>query len=162
MPDTKHIISFLMIVLAATGMLFCVLALVLNTWLDYGAFSSSLWKVCILGQCEDFDAVIVAANLGWLNAVRAFAFLGLFWMIITTVAAVLRTFLLKDKIIILYLIIGLSAVSGLCMMIAFAVYTNNTTHKYGAGFALCILAWILGWTVAGLGCFLLILNRNTS
>ncbi|XP_052254697.1 uncharacterized protein LOC127860596 [Dreissena polymorpha] len=155
MPDTKHIISFLMIVLAATGMLFCVLALVLNTWLDYGAFSSSLWKVCILGQCEDFDAVIVAANLGWLNAVRAFAFLGLFWMIITTVATVL-------KIIILYMTFGLSSLSGLCMMIAFGVYADDTQHEYGAGLALCILAWLLAWAVAGPGGVLLILNRTTS
>ncbi|XP_052254289.1 epithelial membrane protein 1-like [Dreissena polymorpha] len=160
MPDTKQIISFLMIGLAGIDVLFCILALALNTWLDYYGFSSGLWKVCIVGQCVSIDDFGVIE--GWLNEVRVFAFLGLFWMIITTVAAVLRTFLLKDKIIILYLIIGLSAVSGLCMMIAFAVYTNNTTHKYGAGFALCILAWILGWTVAGLGCFLLILNRNTS
>ncbi|KAH3704826.1 uncharacterized protein LOC127860321 [Dreissena polymorpha] len=156
MPDKKQIVSYVAIGLSGLNVLFCILALALNSWLDNGHSSFGLWEVCTGNACVSWDIVA-----GWMDAVRAFAFLGLFAMVGATVTAVLYEFIIKGNNILLYLTLGLAAGAGFFMMIAFSVFADHSSGSYGAAFALCIIAWLIGWAVAGLCVLIMFLNRTT-
>ncbi|KAH3704823.1 peripheral myelin protein 22-like [Dreissena polymorpha] len=165
MPDKKQILSFAVIGIAGLTVLFCILALALPDWFDGNGSKSGLWKTCFLSICFSFKDITVP---DWMEAIRAFAFLGLFAMVGATVTFVLNTFIMKDKPILLYLTIGFSAATGCFMIIAFAIYADKSgiseygASKYGAGFALCIIAWPLAWTVSGLCVVIMLMNRSVA
>ncbi|XP_052803324.1 uncharacterized protein LOC128233609 [Mya arenaria] len=150
--DLKQILGFVGVGLAGLNVLFCVLALALDSWIDEVFLDVGLWK----GWTVTAD---------WLHATRAMVFLGLFCMIGALVTAILYVFVKKDDKMFLFITIGLSGIAGLFMMIGFAIFADETSYlpyDYGAGFALCVIGWLLAWGVAGLFAFMFILSRGSS
>ncbi|KAH3704851.1 uncharacterized protein LOC127859916 [Dreissena polymorpha] len=94
---------------------------------------------------------------GSMKATRVFVILGFFATVCAAVTAGLRVFKMKDKQNMFYATIGLSFVAGLCLLIGFAIFAYETRldvklegMNYGAGFALCVVAWLFSWIHAGL------------
>ncbi|KAH3704827.1 hypothetical protein DPMN_079888 [Dreissena polymorpha] len=57
MPDKTQIVSYEVIGLSGLNVLFCILALALNSWLEYGSSSMGLWKLCNENECASSDDV---------------------------------------------------------------------------------------------------------
>ncbi|XP_052254343.1 uncharacterized protein LOC127860356 [Dreissena polymorpha] len=112
--------------------------------------NAGLWSACFSsGERPSVCASIGTAATGTLMAVRAMVVLGLLLMIGAVVCFLLQKFMMKDKVILTKVAAGLAIFAGILMLIGSVIYaTSKELNAEGsslhAGFALCIVAAVLG------------------
>ncbi|XP_052254342.1 uncharacterized protein LOC127860355 [Dreissena polymorpha] len=110
--------------------------------------NSGLWSYC--SSSGDVSAcVTIATASGTLAGVRAMVVLGLLLMIGAVVCFLLQKFMMKDKVILTKVAAGLAILAGIFMLIGPVIYATSKELKVEgsslhAGFALCIVAAVLG------------------
>ncbi|XP_053408555.1 uncharacterized protein LOC128559847 [Mercenaria mercenaria] len=155
-------LSFVGIGLSAASLLFNIIGLAIPYWnyKSIGEFKSyiGLWSTCSpqLGgetvckkiQDEGLDDAF--------KATRAMEILGMLLILAALVIVLLKQFVMKDKALLPKIAAGCAVFAGILMIIGTIIYAtrdgtdSSTLH---AGFALCIIAGVIG-IVAGVVIFL--------
>ncbi|KAL3837599.1 hypothetical protein ACJMK2_022946 [Sinanodonta woodiana] len=92
--------------------------------------------------------------LYWLKAVRTFSALSWICFLVALVLIIVYMFWKSDKIALYMIAVCLSFVGAVCAMIAFSVYTVESTgimKEYSASFALTIAVFVMGLVTGVLG-----------
>ena len=136
--------------LQLAALLFFLIALGASYWVESGSNHIGLFEYCI-GSCEDVDSECklngakVTTECDALNAVRAFTFLAMFFAAITSVLALI--FIFKGTESFKVAVPALAAVSGICGLIAMAIYADKfeppTGADYGYAFGLLVAGWVI-------------------
>ncbi|PVD32094.1 hypothetical protein C0Q70_07522 [Pomacea canaliculata] len=152
-----HIAVIIGLVASGIALLFQIIAVAAVGWLKAKNYDVSygLWRYCSSDTCVDYPSTIVT---DWLDATRAFALLGLFFIAGALAAGILIMFLDKKF---LGLIAGAVAlVAALFVLISFAVFADNRkasfseqTFELSYCFALSVVAFVL--CIASGVCFIL-------
>ncbi|XP_045175587.1 uncharacterized protein LOC123536454 [Mercenaria mercenaria] len=118
-----------------------------------------LWEYCLetsgIKICTDVDTAELVSDEAMVkvNACRAMMFLGIFGTFGAIVSGVLVMFVMKSTKILYFAAGGVDIFSGVCFMIAMAVYAGeikNDDSDLHAGFALAVVAWITAWIAGGI------------
>lgn len=106
-----------------------------------------LWTTCGAGMCASYAEVPTA-----ISATRALEILGMLLLMATFVSAVLKQFVMKDKLFLTKIGAACAILGGLFMIIGAIVFATNgdlkavaalANMKLNAGFALCIVSGVL-------------------
>lgn len=152
-----HIAVIIGLVASGIALLFQIIAVAAVGWLKTKNVDESigLWRYCSSGQCFDFNSSLVS---DWLDATKAFALLGLFFIAGALAAGILIMFL--DKKLLPLIAGAVALVAALFVLISFAVFADQRKtpfpelgYELSYCFALSVVAFVL--CIASGVCFIL-------
>ncbi|KAK3585000.1 hypothetical protein CHS0354_024912 [Potamilus streckersoni] len=168
MEGIINYINYVALGCSALALILDIVALALPNWVSSSNINYGLWKFCSTisnreNNCMDLTNGIHGADLsGFIIATRALTIIGLLLLVAAIAMAVLKIFIIKDK---LFLSLGAAAsanaAGGLTLIgvIVFAVKTNESSVNadiLGAGFRLAVVAGVIP-IVAGI---MFIIGKN--
>ncbi|XP_045207417.2 uncharacterized protein LOC123559557 [Mercenaria mercenaria] len=154
-------LAFVGIGLCAASLLLNIVGLAIPYWVYSSAGEiksySGLWSLCLsaLGQTECAKIPDIALNDAY-KATRAMEILGMLLILVALVVVLLKQFVMKDKALLPKLGAGCAIFAGILMIIGtiiFATMDGIESSNLHAGFALCIIAGVIG-IAAGVVMFL--------
>lgn len=155
-------LPFVAIGVCGASLLFNIVGLAIPYWTyvsvgDVAAYSG-LWTVCApVAADETVCTSFPSEGLdGAFKAVRAMEILGMLLILAALVCAVLKQFVMKDKVLLPKIGSGCAIAAGILMIIGTIIYATRDgveSSNLHAGFALCIIAGIAG-IVGGVVMFL--------
>ncbi|XP_025089932.1 lens fiber membrane intrinsic protein-like [Pomacea canaliculata] len=135
------------LVASGIALLFQVIAVAAAGWIKQtnADITGGLWKYCILNSCKDISSDLEA---DWLDATRAFALLGLFFIAGALAAGIL--IMVLDKKFLALIAGAVALVAALFVLISFAVFADNRKvsfseqmFKLSYCFALSVVTFVL-------------------
>ncbi|XP_062610328.1 transmembrane protein 47-like [Saccostrea cucullata] len=152
--DTSKIL-LIAVVLTACSVIFQVIGLASPYWIHADVppnkLYSGLWKACLEEEGRDSICKDLTNTTDWLEAVRTLSILGLLALLVSSIAAALKLFIMKEQKQILLVAIAAAFAGAIFILISIAVYAAkineiNTADifKFHFAFAFCILAMLEG------------------
>lgn len=154
-------LPFVAIGVCGASLLINIVGLAIPYWTYISAAGGKqnfgLWSYCV-SQAGNSDCASLpdVAIDGALQAVRAMEILGMLLILAALVCAVLKQFVMKDKVLLPKIGSGCAIAAGILMIIGTIIYATRDgveSSNLHAGFALCIIAGIAG-IVGGVVMFL--------